>query len=173
MGLKAHGSAVDRSTVSVTHPTPTSGIDGILAELPSDWVIGSQAEARLVIGPSGAFVLVPGQIDLTTAADLAQDLAHRTRAVLARHISWVPFIDAAVVTEADRPTEDAAVVVPVDLLGELLIEGPPVIDRPALGVLRNLLAQGSLDGWRVGLAPVDVSIDLCEPAPDPTADARL
>jgi hypothetical protein len=139
--------------VSVTHPTPLDGIDSILAELPSEWVIGWLEEARLVIGPSGAFVLVPAQLDLGAAADWAQDLAHRTRGVLAHHISWVPFIDAAVVTSGDRRGAAAAIVVPVDLLGELLVEGPPVIDEPALGVLRNLLTQGSLDGWRVGFAP--------------------
>jgi hypothetical protein len=150
--------------VSVTHGTPLSGIDGILAGLPSDWVIGWLDAARLAIGPSGAFVLVPGEVDLTGAADRAQELAHRTRGVLAHHISWVPFIDAAVVTAADRPAEAAAIVVPVDLLGELLVEGPPVIDGPALRVLGNLLAEGSLDGWRVGSAPGDVKIDLCEPA---------
>jgi hypothetical protein len=160
--------------VSLTHPTPLNGIDAILAELPSDWLIGWLDEARLAIGPTGAFVLVPGQVDLAAAADRAQTLATRTRAVLAAHISWVPFIDAAVVTEADRPTEDAAMIVPVDLLGELLTEGSLVIDRPALAVLRNLLSGGSLDGWRVGVAPVDVSIDLCENEPsEPPSRARL
>ncbi|HVN50342.1 MAG TPA: hypothetical protein VMT43_02860, partial [Acidimicrobiales bacterium] len=173
MGLKAHGGWVDRSLVSVTHPTPIDGIDGILAELPRNWVIGHQGDARLVMGPSGAFVLVPGQADVAAAADLAQSLAHRTRAVVSHHISWVPFIDAAVVTDADRPAEVAAVVVPVDLLGELLIEGPPVIDRPALGVLRNLLVQGDLDGWQVGSALADVSIDLCESRPDPATRAHI
>jgi hypothetical protein len=173
MGLKAHGVAADSCLVSVTHPTPLDGIDAILAELPSDWVVGWLAGARLVIGPSGAFVLVPGQADLPAAADRAQGLAHTTRSVLAHHISWVPFIDAAVVTEGDRPNAASAVVVPVDLLGELLTEGPPVIDRPALGVLRNLLAQGQLDGWQVGSPPVDVKIDLCESITDPSPRVRL
>ena len=70
------------------------------------------------------------------AADRAQDLALQTRTVLAHHISWIPFIDAAVVTAGDRPAEPAVstIVVPVDLLGELLMEGPPVIDQPALAV---------------------------------------
>jgi len=152
---------------------PVEGIDGILADLPSEWVIGRQGEARLVMGPSGAFVLVPEAADLHAAADEAQSLAHLTRSMVSHHISWVPFIDAAVVTDADRPTEDAAVVVPVDLLAELLVGGPPVIDRPALGVLRNLLVHGSLDGWQVGTAPGDVSIDLCESRPEPTPKARI
>jgi len=172
IGLKAHEAPDDRCSVSVTHPTPIDGIDGILADLPRDWVIGHQGDARLVMGPSGAFVLVPGMADVAAAADMAQSLAQRTRAVVSHHISWVPFIDAAVVTDADRPTEDAAVVVPVDLLREVLVEGPPVIDRPALGVLRNLLVQGSLDGWQVGLAAADVSIDLCESRADAATKAH-
>jgi len=161
--------------VSVIHPTPIDGIDQILAELPSSWVIGWLDQSRLVIGPSGAFVLTPGQLDLAGAADRAQALAVRTRTVLAHHISWIPFIDAAVVTTVDRPAESAvsAIVVPVDLLGELLIEGPPVIDQPALAVLRGLLANGALDGWRVGSAPADVKIDLCEPQPDAPRGAHL
>jgi hypothetical protein len=164
MGLKAHAWAADRSLVSVTHPAPLQGIDGILSQLPSDWVVGGLGQARLVIGPSGAFVLVPGDSDddLAVLADRAQGLANRTRTALARHLSWVPFVDAAIITRGDRPTEAAAVVVPVDLLGELLIAGPPTIDGPTLTVLRGLLGKGSIDGWHAGIDEVDVSIDLCE-----------
>jgi hypothetical protein len=158
--------------VSLTLPNPLQGIDGVLSQLPSDWVIGGLDEARLVIGPSGAFVLVPGDGELAATAERAQGLASRTRAVLARHLSWVPFIDAAIVTATDQPTVAAAVVVPVDLLGELLIEGPPTIDAPAMDVLRGLLADGALDGWHPGLDEVDVSIDLCETPERPTR-ARL
>ncbi len=154
--------------MNVIHTTPLDGIDHILAELPSSWVIGWMDECRLVIGPCGAFVLMPAQVDLAGAADRAQDLALRTRTVLAHHISWIPFIDAAVVTTANRPPEPAvaAIVVPVDLLGELLLEGPAVIDQPALAVMRTLLVDGELADWRVGTAPTDVRIDLCEPQTD-------
>ncbi len=159
----------------MTHPTPLDGIDHILAELPSSWVVGWLDDGRLVIGPAGAFVLMPGQLDLAGTADRAQDLAVRTRTVLAHHISWIPFIDAAVVTMANRPavSTTSAIVVPVDLLGELLVGGPPVIDDPALAVLADLLAQGQLDQWRSGLAPTDVKIDLCEPQPDAPRGAHL
>jgi len=161
--------------VSVTHPTPLAGVDHILAELPSSWVIGWQDQCRLVIGPSGAFVLIAAPVELDDAADQAQALAVRTRTILARHISWIPFIDAAVVTAADRPSEAAvsAIVVPVDLLGELLTEGPPVIDQPALQVLRGLLHSGELEQWQVGFTPTDVKIDLCEPQPDAPRGAHL
>lgn len=161
--------------MNVIHSTPLEGIDQILAELPSSWVIGWMDECRLVIGPGGAFVLMPAQVDLSSAADRAQDLALRTRTVLAHHISWIPFIDAAVVTAADRPPQPAVstIVVPVDLLGELLMEGPPVIDQPALAVMRALLHEGALEGWRDGSAPLDVRIDLCEPQPQAPRGAHL
>jgi hypothetical protein len=159
--------------VSLTHPTPLQGIDGILAELPRDWVVGVLGQSRLVIGPCGAFVLVPGGVDLAAEAEWAQGLASHTRTALAGHVSWVPFIDAAIVTTADHPALAAAIVVPVDLLGELLIEGPPVIDGAALALLRELLVEGSLDGWREGNHEVDVSIDLCEPIPPSVTRAHL
>ncbi len=161
--------------MNVIHPTPLEGIDHILAELPSSWVIGWMDECRLVIGPGGAFVLMPAQVDLSSAADRAQDLAQRTRTVLAHHISWIPFIDAAVVTAADRPPQPAVstIVVPVDLLGELLIEGPPVIDQPALAVCGRCCTK---EPWRAGgygSAPLDVRIDLCEPQPQAPRGAHL
>jgi hypothetical protein len=160
--------------VSVTHPTPLDGIDQVLAELPSTWVIGWLDETRLVIGPTGAFVLIPAQLDVAGAAERAQALAGRTRQMLARHLSWIPFIDAAVVTTADKRTRSAvaAVVVPVDLLGEVLIDGPPVIDQPALGVLATLLDRGELEDWQAR-PPTDVKIDLCETQPDVPRGARL
>ena len=161
--------------MSITHPTPLEGIDHILADLPDGWVIGWWDEGRLVIGPSGAFVLTPGQLDLGAAADRAQWLAQHTRSQLARHLSWVPFIDAAVVSVVDPPIQPAvaAIVVPVDLLSELLIEGNPVIEPTALAVLATLLGQGELHGWREGSATSDVKIDLCEPQPNAPRGAHL
>ncbi len=161
--------------MNVIHSTPLDGIDHILAELPPPWVIGWSDQCRLAIGPSGAFVLMPAQVDLAGAADRAQNLALQTRTLLAQHISWIPFIDAAVVTVANRRPEPAmsAIVVPVDLLGELLMEGPPVIDQPALAVMRGLLVDQALGGWREGSAPADVSIDLCEPQSDAPRGAHL
>ena len=152
--------------------TPSQCLDGVLEGLPAGWVIGHQEVARLAVGPTGAFVLVPGDDDPATAADHAHDLAQRTRSALARHLSWVPFVDAAVVTSHDRHPEAAAVLVPRDLLGELLVQGPPVIDRPAITVLHALLVAGSLDGWEVGTVTVDAKIDLCEPPLQPSAVAR-
>ena len=135
----------------------------MLDALPSDWAIGGREDARLVVGPTGAFVLVPGEEDPTASAERAHNLAQRTRGALARHLSWVPFIDAAVVTVGNHHAEAASIVVPVDLLGELLVKGPLVIDAPAIAVLRDLLVAGSLEDWQVANGREAVRIDLCDP----------
>lgn len=143
--------------------TPRPSLDGVLDALPSDWAIGGRDDARLVVGPTGAFVLVPGEGDLSTSAERAHNLAQRTRGALARHLSWVPFIDAAVVTSGNHHAEAASIVVPVDLLAELLVKGPLVIDAPAIAVLRDLLVAGSLEDWQIGADRDGVRIDLCDP----------
>jgi hypothetical protein len=157
--------------VSITPPPPATTLDGLLDDLPEGWAVGHRQAARLVVGPSGAFVLVPGDGDLSIAAEQAHGLAQRTRSAMARHLSWVPFVDAAVVTSGDEHAEVAAILVPLDLLAELLVQGPPVIDRPAIALMSNLLAAGSLDGWQVGTVSIDVKIDLCDPPLQPSTTA--
>ena len=50
-------------------------------------------------------------------------------------------------------------------MAELLVTGPPLIDDPAIAVVRHLLADGVLDGWREESAVDDVKIDLCDSTP--------
>jgi hypothetical protein len=152
--------------------TPSQSLDGLLDGLPAGWLVGHRQVARLAIGPAGAFVLVTGDVDLAVAAARARDLAECTRAALAHHLSWVPFIDAAVVTSADCPAQAAAVLVASDLLTEFLVQGPVVIDQPAIAVLHGLLVCDLLDGWTVGTAPHTAKIDLCDPPLLPATAAR-
>ena len=144
-------------------PNGPRGLDEILATLPSDAAVGWRPGASLVVSPSGAFVLVPGEEDLAEAAERAHNLAGRTRGALARHLSWVPFIDAAVVSRHGAHADLPAIVVAPDLIAELVVSGPPVIDLPAIVVVRGLLAAGTLDGWRVDSDRDAVKIDLCDP----------
>jgi hypothetical protein len=141
------------------------GLDEVLAALPDDVAIGWRGGARLVVSPTGAFVLVADESDLSAAADLAHSLAGRTRSALARHLSWVPFIDAAVVSAHRAHANLPAVVVAPDLVAELVVQGPPVIDGPAITVVRALLAAGSLLGWKEGSGQDAVKIDLCDSMP--------
>jgi hypothetical protein len=157
--------------VSIT-PTPPEGLDEVLAGLPAGIAVGRRDQARLVVGPSGAFVLVTDEADLVEAAERAHCLAGRTRSVLARHLSWVPFIDAAVVSGRGAHADLPALVVAPDLVAELLVSGPPLIDGPAIAVVRGLLADGVLDGWMEDSAQDGAKIDLCDPIPSTPATAR-
>jgi hypothetical protein len=146
-------------------PLPPRGLHEILAALSPEAAVGWRTGASLVVNPSGAFVLVPGGDDLAEAADRAHNLAGRARVALARHLAWVPFIDAAVVSPHGAHAELPAIVVAPDLVAELVSQGPPVIDLPAIAVIRGLLTAGTLDGWREGVGPDAVKIDLCDTTP--------
>jgi hypothetical protein len=155
----------------MTTPISAEQIDRLLAGLPATHTVASQESARLVVGPSGATVILLGERDVANAADRAARLAAATRASLADHVAWVPFVDAVVVTDDAERSPASATVVPPDLLGEVLVEGPEVIDPPALGVIVDLLDTDGLAPWRVGLDSSTAKIDLCESSPDTTAKA--
>jgi hypothetical protein len=160
---------------------PVEHIDGLLAELSPMYTIASQGAARFIAGPSGVFVLVLGGDDVDRAAERAGRLAAATRASLADHLSWVPFVDAVVVTAPDdqrrQPATQAiagaapATAVPLDMLGDVLVEGRAVVEFASLGLIDDLLQDDALAPWRVGLAAGADKIDLCEPTADTTATA--
>jgi hypothetical protein len=162
-------------------PNPADPIDRLLADLSSVYTTASQGAARFVAGPSGVFVLVSGGDDLGQAAERAARLAAVTRTALADHLSWVPFVDAVVVTAAGahrRPAGPAneeitvhATAVPLDLLGEVLVEGRAVIDDAALDVIGTLVGNDALVPWRTESGPGSDKIDLCEPTANSTAKA--
>lgn len=141
-------------------------VDTVLAALPASCSIGSSGEARLVVGPTGAFVLVPGGSDPLQSADRADRLAATTRTVLADHVSWVPFIDAIVVTGGRPPGAAAATPIPIDMLADVLVSGPEMIEADVLATVAALLDRSELASWRTGLRIDDAKIDLCAPAND-------
>jgi hypothetical protein len=167
--------------VRAGHPLP-SAIDQVLDGLPPDLVVAADGDARFVAGPAGAFVLLPTPPRgpaVDGAATRIHDLAARTRAELGDHVAWVPFLDALLVSASRLVRRDDVTVAPVDLLGMVLVEGPPVIDAATLAALRAAVAGGRLGHWHPGPAPVagmvagDGRIDLCEtvdisPAVSPT-----
>jgi hypothetical protein len=141
-------------------------VDTVLAALPACCAIGSSGDARLVVGPTGAFVLLPGGPDPLLSADRAGRLATTTRTALADHVSWVPFIDAIVVTSGRPPGAVAATPIPLDLLADVLVRGPEMIEADVLATVATLLDRGELWSWRTGLRIDDAKIDLCAPAND-------
>ena len=160
-------------------PKTVEQVDGLLAELSPMYTIASQGSARFVAGPTGVFVVVFGGEDVRRATELAARLAPTTRATLADHLSWVPFVDAVVVTPEDgrhSPGHDlhagtGATAVPFDMLVEVLVEGRAVIEFAVLGLIDDLLRENALGPWKVGLAAGADKIDLCEPAADTSATA--
>ena len=140
------------------------GVDRALRALPGDFAVAGAGATRLVIGPPGAFVLEPTTPDrLDVAAARVAGLAVATRAILADHVAWVPFVDGLVVAGDHAAAHPSVTVVPPDLLADTLVRGPEVITGGVLGTVRDLLRQSRLGVWRLAFATADGSIDLCEP----------
>jgi hypothetical protein len=157
----------DRRHVSDAGHLNHSGLDDAIAALPSACIVAHQGEARLVIGPSGAFVLLATHGDRVTIEATAHrlaDLVLTTRNALCDHLTWVPFVDALLVTSADAPHDVDVTVVPGDLVHDVLIEGPTVITLGTLNAIRETLRTGRLDGWQVGSPSSSAAINLRDPA---------
>lgn len=148
--------------MSMTHTVSLEQIDLVLGGLPSSHIVGSAAASRLVLGPSGAFVLLPDAGEDFARDAAANHLAIATRENLAEHLRWVPFIDALLITAEDRAPQARATVVTLDLLPSVLLDGPLVIDAQACRTVGSLLHSGGLSGWSAGLPTGDGSIDLCD-----------
>ncbi len=151
--------------MSTTGPIGSEGIDGVLRDLAPRHLIAVAGDARLVTGSAGAFVLLPAGDAPDGAAERCGRLAETTRAALAQHMGWVPFVDAVVVVRPGETTGVAATAVPLDLLGEVLVEGPPVIEGSTLDQIAQLVRDGALVTWRTATTGDDGKIDLCERVP--------
>lgn len=154
----------------VTRGRTADRVARVLAALPAGRIVAGTGSGWLVMGPSGAFVVLPdpsGTSGAAAAGRRAAVLAETTRAALAEHLSWVPFVDAVVATERDGSCGPEATAVPVDLLPEVLVAGPAVIDGPTLARVGELVAGGLLPPWRP-VGGEGAKIDLCAPAPDAT-----
>jgi hypothetical protein len=149
-----------------------AALDEVLASLPPLHVLARWDDARLVVGPAGAFVLVTtaeAPAHLARSAERLEIMARSTRESLCAHLTWVPFVDTLVVTPTDPPRAPFIPCAALDLLESVLTEGPRVIDTPTLNVIRDAVRRSALNGWRVGFAPDAAKIDLCDPVqPSPT-----
>ena len=151
-------------------------LDAVLRALPGEFAVASQAAHRLVVGRPGAFVLCAhAEVAATAVEPLAARIARlatSTRVVLADHLSWVPFIDAVVVTPPGAPGRGPVTMAPLDLVAELLTAGPDTIAAGALDAIRGLLRENRLGVWRAGIGEADGRIDLCDPLPTTTPHPR-
>lgn len=157
MSLKARRARADTHQVSDGHPLPTA-VDQVLASLPDEVMVAGDGEARLVVGPVGAFVLLPTPARGPAVGDAARrlhDLARRTRSQLGQHVAWVPFLDALLVSASRLMRRADVTVAPVDLLAVVLTEGPTMIDASTLAALRRAVADERLGRWRTPAADDD------------------
>ncbi len=142
------------------------GMDAILTALPAVHVLAGQVDARLVVGPAGAFVLVPspvGRQELLAASHRLDKLAGITREALCAHLAWIPFLDALIITSDDPPRSLHITSAALDLLPTVLTEGPTVIDAATIATIREVIRRSALDGWQAGIRRGDGKIDLCDP----------
>jgi hypothetical protein len=143
-----------------------AALDEVLTSLPPLHVLARWDDARLVVGPAGAFVLVTtaeAPADLARLAEQLDSLARATRESLCAHLTWVPFVDTLVVTATDPPRAPFIPCAALDLLQNVLTEGPKVIDGHTINTIRDAVRRSALNGWRVGFGGEADKIDLCDP----------
>lgn len=120
-------------------------LDQVLAAFAPTHTTAAYQDLRLVEGGSGLIVLgEPGPDPIASAARLAE-VARRTRAALAEHVSWVPFVDAVLVDWDDHPDAGVPTVAP-DLLASMLAE------RPSLDVIAHQRLRTAVEGLEPGWA---------------------
>lgn len=122
-------------------------LDAVLTRLPSNFSVGRLDDARLVVGPTGCTVLI-AQATGPAPEHTCSELAQQTRLSLADHLSWVPFVDSLVVTAEGNI--GSIVSVELDLLIDLLTDGPTILDDATAQRLAELVAERRLrPSWQL------------------------
>lgn len=147
-------------------------------------MVGVLAHARFVAGPPGAYIVAhagtapsssssasssepaaSGPPTPSVPPDLAR-LATDIRTALSEHLTLVPFVQPLLVSTEQRSHPSVrATVVPPELLLDVLVEGPPILNEAVLARIAAIVAEGHLDriqsspppplrGW-AGASPVD------------------
>jgi hypothetical protein len=164
------GASTDTNNVSLPDDPMQRRLDEVLSSLPPLSVVAASDDARFVAGPSGAFVLLPHLDASRTGAGIAAAatrldlLVQSTRSALCDHLSWIPFLDSLLVSEADITGPTPVTILALDLLHDVLTEGPVVIDDTTLAAIREAVRGERLGRWTVGSGDGAARIDLCDPA---------
>lgn len=139
--LNVESEHAEGSQVFQTKDVTATHLDAALASLPPTFAIGELGQARLIIGPTGCTVLLAESSE-PVPETASNDLAQSTRMNLADHLSWVPFVDALVVTHQNDV--GSIVSVELDLLIPLLVDGPTMLDQDTITRLVALLNERRL-----------------------------
>ena len=121
------------------------GFDAVLDDLPAAFGAVALGEDRLVVGPTGAFLVGEADTDVRDVAERLGRRADRCRAALAAHLPWTPFVDALVVAERSGDTSPLASVVPVRMLHDTLVAGPRLLTDEAVERLRAVLGAVAVE----------------------------
>jgi hypothetical protein len=117
---------------------PGTTPDRVVMTLPDDYLVRRCADHWAIVGPTGLFVVGRSDGDPVASSQRAVAMAHLLRTRLADVLSWVPFVSAVLVADADRH-DLACAVVDMDGLGPLLRNGGRQIGDGALHLLRHHL----------------------------------
>ena len=117
-------------------PRTSTTPDRLVMTLPDDFLVRRCVEHWVVVGPTGLFVIGRSDGDPAASAQRVVAIAHLLRTRLADDLSWVPFVSAVLVADADRH-DVACAVVDMDGLGPLLRNGGRQIGDGALHLLRH------------------------------------
>ena len=116
-----------------TSRSTVSGLSRELHGLPPQHLTYLLDDAWLVVGPTGLFVLLEDEGDIAAAAAAVVRYAGELRSRLCDTLAWVPFVDAVVITNDPRSCSvPECLVVPIDMLRDMICNGPRTIDPQPL-----------------------------------------
>jgi hypothetical protein len=115
------------------------GFHAVVSDLPAGFGAVALGEDRLVVGPTGAFVVGDAADDTRAVAERLRRRAERCRAALAAHLPFTPFVDVFVVTERSGDTSPLASVVPARMLHDSLVDGPRILTDEAVERIRTVM----------------------------------
>ena len=116
-------------------------LDHLLQDLPAAYRAVELDDGRVVVGPTGAFVVAEAGRDVRTAARRLAGVADRCRSVLAEHLAWVPVVDPLVVSDRRPHGKVAAAVVSPALVRETLLRGPCLLTTDRIERVAGVLGQ--------------------------------
>lgn len=132
-------------------------LDDVLRDLPEGYVALASGEARVVVGPTGAFALAEaGRGDLQEVSRRVAATARELRNRLVQALSWAPFVDTLLVDAGARgrrgapcpqprrlaPPSGDACVLPVRILRSVLTSGRPCLSPAEVARIHAALSRG-------------------------------
>ena len=131
-------------------PRGPAPLDQVLQDLPAEYHAVEVDDGRVVVGPTGAFVVAEAGRDVRSAARRLARVAERCRAVLADRLAWAPFVDPLIVTDRRPPGDVAASVVSHHMVRETLLRGPRLLSGERVARIADVIADAR-DQLRAGV----------------------